>query len=369
MLLETLSGWFTMDLGIDLGTCTTLIYVSGKGIVLNEPSVVAVRKGTNAVVNNGQAVGLAAHEMLGKTPGSISAIRPLKNGVISDFEITEIMLSYFIRKVRRGQDDQAEGLDRIRPDCVRPVRLRVAIAVPSGTTQVERQAVIEIAERIGARKVYLVDEPMAAGIGAGLPIADPTASMIVDIGGGTTEVAIMSLGDIATAQSIRIGGDDIDEAIINHLKRKYNLVIGEARAEKVKIEIGSVIPLQEELKMEVAGRDTTSGLPKKVVVTSKEVRQAMHGPIVAIIDAITETLGKAKPELAADLIDNGIHICGGGALLRGMDMMLANATGLKVQRVQDPLTRVALGTYMYLENAQLWKYTVAVASMNGNEKQ
>jgi rod shape-determining protein MreB len=393
MLLDTLSGWFTLDLGIDLGTYTTLIGVSGKGIVLNEPSVVAVRKGTNIVVSNGEAVGLAAREMLGKTPGSISAIRPLKNGVISDFEITEVMLSYFIRKVRRGQGDQAEGSDRTRPDFVRlahtpalgaglngisrkgwpstkldfvkPVRLRVAIAVPGGTTQVERQAVIETAERIGARKVYLIDEPMAAGIGAGLPIADPTASMIVDIGGGTTEVAIMSLGDIATTRSIRIGGNDIDEAIINHLKRTYNLVIGEARAEKVKIEIGSVIPLQEELTMEVAGRDITSGLPKKIVVTSKEVRQAVRGPIAAIIDVITATLEKTEPELAADLIDNGIHICGGGALLRGMDTLLADATGLKVQIAQDPLSCVALGTCMYLENMQLRKDAMAVTSMNG----
>jgi len=233
---------------------------------------------------------------------------------------------------------------------------------------VERQAVIETAERIGARKVYLVDEPMAAGIGAGLPIAEPTASMIVDIGGGTTEVAIMSLGDIATAQSIRIGGNDIDEAIINHLKRTYNLVIGEARAEKVKIEIGSVIPLQEELTMEVAGRDTTSGLPKKIVVTSQEVRQATHGAITAIIDAVIATLERAEPELAADLIDNGIHICGGGALLRGMDKLLADATGLKVQRVQDPLTCVALGTCRYLENMQFRKVSMAVASMNGKEK-
>lgn len=371
MLLDTLSGWFTLDLGIDLGTCTTLVCVRDKGVVLNEPSVVAVRKGTNIVVNNGQAVGLAAREMLGKTPGSISAIRPLKNGVISDFEITEIMLSYFIRKVRRGQADQADppsAGDRIKPVFGGTIGLRVAIAVPSGTTQVERQAVIETAERIGARKVYLVDEPMAAGIGAGLPIAEPTASMIVDIGGGTTEVAIMSLGDIATAQSIRIGGNDIDEAIINHLKRTYNLVIGEARAEKVKIEIGSVIPLQEELTMEVAGRDTTSGLPKKIVVTSQEVRQATHGAITAIIDAVIATLERAEPELAADLIDNGIHICGGGALLRGMDKLLADATGLKVQRVRDPLTCVALGTCRYLENMQFRKVSMAVASMNGKEK-
>ena len=281
--------------------------------------------------------------MLGKTPGSISAIRPLKDGVISDFEITEAMLSYFIRKVHG------------RGSLVRP---RVVIAVPSGITAVERRAVIDSAERAGARKVYLVDEPMAAGIGAGLPITEPTASMIVDIGGGTTEVAIISLADIATSQSIRVGGDDMDEAIINHLKKTYNLLIGEPRAEKVKIQIGSAAPLEEELTMEVAGRDTISGLPRKIVITSEEIREALRDPISTIIDAVTATLEKAEPELAADLIDNGIHICGGGSLLRGMDIVLANATGLKVERVEDPLSCVARGTSVYLENLEMWKDTM-----------
>lgn len=343
LLLDRILGWFSMDMGIDLGTCTTLVCVRGKGIVLNEPSVVAVRKGTNTVLNNGEAVGLIAREMLGKTPGSISAIRPLKDGVISDFEITEAMLGYFIRKVHgRG------GL--IRP--------RVVIAVPSGITAVERRAVIDSAERAGARKVYLVDEPMAAGIGADLPITDPTASMIVDIGGGTTEVAIMSLADIATSESIRIGGDDMDEAVISHLKKTYNLLIGEISAEKVKIQIGSAAPLEEELTMEVAGRDTISGLPRKIVITSEEIREAMRDPIAAIIDTVTATLEKAKPELAADLIENGVHICGGASLLRGMDSILANATGLNVQRVDDPLSCVARGTSVYLENLELWKDTM-----------
>jgi rod shape-determining protein MreB len=305
--------------------------------------VVAVRKGTNIVLNNGEAVGLVAREMLGKTPGSITAIRPLKDGVISDFEITEAMLGYFIRKVHgRG------GL--IRP--------RVVIAVPSGITAVERRAVIDSAERAGARRVYLVDEPMAAGIGAGLPITDPTASMIVDIGGGTTEVAIMSLADIATSESIRIGGDDMDEAVINHLKKTYNLLIGEARAERVKIQVGSAAPLEEELTMEIAGRDTISGLPRKIVITSEEIREALRDPIATIIDTVTATLEKAEPELAADLIDNGIHICGGGSLLRGMDTVLANATGLKVHTVEDPLSSVARGTSVYLENLELWKDTM-----------
>ncbi len=281
--------------------------------------------------------------MLGKTPGSISAIRPLKDGVISDFEITEAMLGYFIRKVHgRG------GL----------VRPRVVIAVPSGITAVERRAVIDSAERAGARKVYLVDEPMAAGIGAELPITDPTASMIVDIGGGTTEVAIMSLADIATSESIRIGGDDMDEAVISHLKKTYNLLIGEASAEKVKIQIGSAAPLEEELTMEVAGRDTISGLPRKIVITSEEIREAMRDPIATIIDTVTTTLEKAEPELAADLIENGVYICGGASLLRGMDAILANATGLNVQRVDDPLSCVARGTSVYLENLELWKDTM-----------
>ena len=343
MLLNTILGWFSMDMGIDLGTCSTLVCVRDKGIVLNEPSVVAVRKGTNIVLNDGEAVGLVAREMLGKTPGSISAIRPLKDGVISDFEITEKMLSYFIRKVHG------------RGNLVRP---RVVIAVPSGITAVERRAVIDSAERAGARKVFLIDEPMAAGIGAGLPITEPTASMICDVGGGTTEVAIMSLADIATCQSIRVGGDDMDEAIINHLKRTYNLLIGEPRAEKVKIQIGSAAPLEQEMTMEVAGRDTISGLPRKIVITSEEIREALREPVAAIIDAVTTTLEKAEPELSADLIDNGIRICGGGSLLRGMDTVLANATGLKVTRAEDPLTCVARGTAVYLENLELWKDTM-----------
>ena len=346
-LLDTtlgwVTGWFGIDMGIDLGTCTTLVCVRGRGIILNEPSVVAVSKGTNVVLNDGEAVGSVAREMLGKTPGSISAIRPLKGGVISDFEITEAMLGYFIRKVHNGS-----GL----------AKPRVVIAVPSGITAVERRAVVDSAERAGARKVYLVDEPLAAGIGSGLPITDPTASMIVDIGGGTTEVAIMSLADIAACESIRVGGDDMDEAIINHLKKTYNLLIGERRAENVKIEIGSAVPLKEELTMEIAGRDTISGLPRKIVITSEEIRNALREPISAIINVVTTTLERAEPELSADLIDNGVHICGGGSLLRGMDTALANATGLKVQRVEDPVSSVARGTSVYMENLELWKDTM-----------
>ncbi|MDD5459723.1 MAG: rod shape-determining protein, partial [Phycisphaerae bacterium] len=235
---------------------------------------------------------------------------------------------------------------------------RVVIAVPSGITAVERRAVIDSAERAGARKVFLVDEPMAAGIGAGLPITDPTASMIVDIGGGTTEVAIMSLADIATCESIRVGGDDMDEAVINHLKRTYNLLIGESRAEKVKIQLGSAAPLEEEMTMEIAGRDTISGLPRKIVITSEEIREALREPVAAIIDAVTATLEKAEPELAADLIDNGVCICGGGSLLRNLDIILGNATGLKVFRAEDPLSCVARGTSVYMENLEMWKDTM-----------
>jgi len=343
VIIDTVLGWFSEDMGIDLGTCNTLVCVRNEGIVLNEPSVVAVRKGTNIVLNNGEAVGLVAREMLGKTPGSITAIRPLKDGVISDFEITEAMLSYFIRKVHG------------RGGMVRP---RVVISVPSGITAVERRAVIDSAERAGARRVYLVDEPMAAGIGAGLPITEPTASMIIDIGGGTSEVAIMSLADISTCESIRIGGDDFDEAIISHLKRTYNLLIGEPRAEQVKIQIGSAAPLDEELTMEVAGRDTISGLPRKIVITSEEIREALREPIASIIETVMRTLEKAEPELAADLIENGMHLCGGGSLLRGTDTILSNATGLKVIIVEDPLSCVARGTSVYLENLELWKDTL-----------
>ena len=344
IILDYFAGWFGTDIGIDLGTCTTLICVRGKGIVLCEPSVVAVTKGTNHVIGNGEAVGSIAREMLGKTPYSISAIRPMRNGVISNFEATEAMLGCFMRRVL------GKGISLIKP--------RVVIAVPSGITQVERRAVIETAERAGARKVYLVDEPMAAGIGSGLPVASPTASMIIDIGGGTTEVAVISLADIASCRSVRVGGDAMDEAIISHFKKTYNLLVGEVRAEKVKIQIGSVAPLEKELTMEIAGRDTISGMPRKIVVTSEEIRESLQEPISAIINAVIETLENAQPELAADLIENGIHICGGGSLLRGMEEVLRNATGLEVIRVENPLQSVAKGTGIYIENLKMWKDTI-----------
>ena len=343
MLLDNLLSWFSVDMGIDLGTCNTLVCVRGEGIVLNEPSVVAVRKGTNQVLNNGNAVGWVAKEMLGKTPGSITAIRPLKDGVISDFEITEAMLGYFIRKVN-GK----------RP-IVRP---RVVIAVPSGITAVEKRAVLDSAERAGGRRIYLVEEPMAAGIGANLPIVEATASMIVDIGGGTTEVAIMSLADIAQCESIRVAGDDMDEAIISHMKKAYNLMIGEQMAERIKIEIGTAAEDSQQRNMEVRGRDMISGLPRKTVITSDEIRQALQEPVTAIIETVTRTLERTEPELAADLVDNGIVLCGGGAMLRGIDTVISQATGLDVRVADDALTCVARGTSIYLEHLEEWKHTM-----------
>ncbi len=345
MIFDSILGLFSMDMGIDLGTCNTLVCVRGQGIVLNEPSVVAVKRGTNKVLQNGNAVGVVAKEMIGKTPGSISAIRPMKDGVIADFDITEAMLGYFIRKIHR------------RGSLVKP---RVVIAVPSGITAVEKRAVLNSAERAGARRVYLVDEPMAAAIGAGLPITEPTASLIVDIGGGTTEVAIISLADISVCESIRVAGDDMDEAIAAHMKRTYNLMIGEQTSEKIKVQIGSAAPQSDddEITMEVRGRDMISGLPRKTLVSAEEVREALREPIGAIIDCVMRTLERAEPELSADLVDNGIVLCGGGALLRGIDTVISNATGLDVRITDDPLTAVARGTAVYLENIDLWKDTM-----------
>ncbi len=342
-VLDRFLGLFSVDMGIDLGTCNTLVAVRGQGIVLNEPSVVAVRKGTNQVLNGGMAVGWVAKEMLGKTPGSISAIRPLKDGVISDFEITEAMLGYFIRKVT--------GKRTI-------VGPRVVVSIPSGITAVEKRAVFDSAERAGARRTYLLEEPIAAAIGAGLPFAEATASMIVDIGGGTTEVAIMSLADIASCESVRVAGDDMDEAIIAHMRRTYNLMVGEQTSERIKIEVGSAAPVDEDQQIEVRGRDMISGLPRKTVVSSGEVREALSEPVNAIIEAVTRTLERAEPELAADLVENGITLAGGGALLRGLPQVMQKATGLDVRVADDPLTCVARGTAIYLEHIEDWKGTL-----------
>ncbi len=340
MFLDRLLGLVTVDMGIDLGTCNTLVSVRGQGIVLNEPSVVAVAKGTNKVLWNGNAVGWVAKEMLGKTPGTITAVRPLKDGVISDFEITEAMLKYFIQKVN--------GTSRIFGP-------RVVISVPSGITAVEKQAVYESAARAGARRTYLIKEPLAAAIGAGLPFTESTASMIVDIGGGTTEVAVLAIGDIAVCESLRVAGDDMDEAIIGHMKRAYNMMIGEQTAERIKIEIGSAAPVGPEATMEVRGRDMISGLPRKTVITSEEIREALQEPVTAIVQAVSRTLERVEPELAADLVDNGITMAGGGSLLRGLPAVIQKATGLDTRLADDPLTCVARGTASWLENMDTLK--------------
>jgi rod shape-determining protein MreB len=318
-------GFASRDIGIDLGTANTLVYVKDHGIVLREPSVVAVKTGTNEVV----AVGDDAKRMLGRTPGGITAIRPLKDGVIADFRVTEAMLRHFIRKVHN------------RRSMVRP---RVVIAVPSGITEVEKRAVKESAEQAGAREVYLMEEPMAAAIGVGLPVQEAAGNMIVDIGGGTTEVAIISLSGIVYARSVRVAGDELDEAIINYMKRAYNLMIGERTAEEIKLRIGSAFPMGKEATMEVKGRDMVAGLPKTITITSQEVREAMLEPLNTIIDAVRTTLERCPPELSADLVDRGIMLAGGGALLRGLDKLLQEETALPVHVAEDPLSAVAEGT-------------------------
>jgi rod shape-determining protein MreB len=334
--IDSMLGLFSNDMGIDLGTATTLVYVKGQGIVLCEPSVVAIQKGTRNVL----AVGEEAKRMLGRTPGNILAIRPMKDGVIADFEITEDMLRYFIKKVHN------------RRVFVRP---RMVIAIPSGITEVEKRAVKDSAEHAGAREVYLVEEPISAAVGVGLPIQEPGGNMIIDIGGGTTEIAVISLSDIVFSRSIRIGGDEMDEAIIEHLKKTYNLMIGERTAEDIKIKIGSAYPLEQELTMEVRGRDLVAGLPKTITVSSEEIREAVAGPVSAILEATRMTLERTPPELSADLIERGIILAGGGSLLRGMDKLISEETGLPVHVAEDPMTAVALGTGKVLSEIKYLK--------------
>lgn len=317
-------------MGIDLGTANTLVYVRGQGIVLSEPSVVAINRDTGRV----RAVGNEAKNMIGRTPGNIVAIRPMKDGVIADFEITEAMLRYFITKIHNRN---------------RLVWPRVAIGIPSGITEVEKRAVTESATLAGAKKVYLIEEPMAAAIGAGLPVHEPQGCMIVDIGGGTTEVAVIALGGIVFSKSVRVAGDEMDQAIIQHLKRTYNMMVGERTAEEIKIAIGSAFPLKEELEMQVKGRDQVLGLPKILTITSEEVREALREPVSAIVDGVRVTLERTPPELSADIVDRGVVLAGGGALLRGMEQLLSKETGLHVSIGEDPLTAVALGTGKYLE--------------------
>ena len=324
MALKLLSH-FSNDIGIDLGTANTLVYLKDRGIVLREPSVVALESGTRKV----RAVGEEAKRMLGRTPGNITAIRPMKDGVIADFDVTEAMLRYFIRKVNKNSLG---------------VSPRVVIAIPSGITEVEKRAVKDSATHAGARFVHMIQEPMAAAIGVGLPIDEPAANMIVDIGGGTTEIAIISLAGIVFSKSIRVAGDEIDAAIVNYMKRAYNLLIGERTAEEIKLRVGSAHPLEEEISMEVKGRDSVAGLPKTIQITSQEIREALSDTMAAIVDAVRSALERCPPELSADLVDRGFVLAGGGALIRGIDRLLSDKTGLPVTVADDPLSAVANGT-------------------------
>jgi rod shape-determining protein MreB and related proteins len=341
--LKRILGYFSNDLAIDLGTANTLVYAKGKGIVVSEPSVVAVLKdgrGPDKV----RAVGKAAKEMLGRTPGNIVAIRPMKDGVIADFEVTEAMLRYFIERVHNRSSNL--------------VRPRIVIAVPSGITSVEQRAVRESALSAGAREVFLIEEPMAAAIGAGLPVTEPSGNMIVDIGGGTTEVAVISLSGIVYSNSTRVGGDKMDEAIINYVKRKYNLLIGERTAELIKIQIGTAHPTADVRTMEVKGRDLVGGVPKTLEIKSDEVLEALQEPINAIVESVKLALERTPPELAADIVDKGIVMTGGGALLANLDILLREATGLPVMLAEDPLTAVANGVGRCLDGALLKDVTI-----------
>ena len=339
-MFHRLRRFFCPDLAIDLGTANTLVSVQGEGVVLNEPSVVALEKGTRRVLGKGTAVGKLAKQMLGRTPDSITAIRPLKDGVITDFELCEAMLRYFIQKASR----QTRGL-----------KPRVIIAVPGGITPVEKRAVFNSAERAGAGRVYLIEESKAAGIGAGLPISEPIASMVCDIGGGTSDVAIFSLGEIVASQSVRVAGDELDDAVVEYLKQRFSLRIGTPTAEKVKIQIGSAYPLEQELTMEVRGLDTISGIPRKAVVTSEEIREALREPVTAILNCVKHCIEQCKPELVGDIVDHGMVLTGGGALLRGLDQLMNEQLGIPVRVADDPLTTVARGTAICLDHLSQWR--------------
>ena len=336
MIFDYLLGLFSRDMGVDLGTANTLVYVKGQGIVLCEPSVVAIQKGTETPL----AVGNEAKRMLGRTPGNVVAIRPLHDGVIADFEITESMLRYFITKVHN------------RRTLIRP---RVVVAIPSGITEVEKRAVKDSAEHAGAREVYLIEEPMAAAIGVGLPVEEPAGNIIIDVGGGTTEVAVIYLAGIVCSKSIRVGGDEMDDAIIQYLKRAYNLMVGERTAEDIKIKVGSAYPLTEEITMEIKGRDLVAGLPKTITITSEEIRESLSDPIASIVEAVKVTLEQTPPELSSDIVDRGLILAGGGALLRGIDKLIAEETNLPVHIAEDPLTAVVIGTGKVLDEISLLK--------------
>jgi rod shape-determining protein MreB len=336
MIFNGLLNRLSRDMGVDLGTANTLVYVRRVGIVLREPSVVAKR------VDDGQvlAVGEEAKRMIGRTPGDIVATRPLRDGVIADFDTTAQMMTYFIRKA-------ANGRMWVRP--------RIVVGIPSGCTEVEKRAVVDATLQAGARDAFLIEEPMAAAIGAGLPVSEPIGSMVVDIGGGTTEVAVIALGGIVASRSIRIGGDELDEAVIQYARRAYNLLIGERSAEEIKIAIGSAFPTREETAVDVRGRDLVSGLPRTVRMTSAEIREAIAEPVQAIVDAVKQTLERTPPELSADIVDRGIIMTGGGALLRGMDRLLAEETGMPVALTDDPLAAVVMGTGRVLEEIEILK--------------
>ncbi len=337
---------FSKDMGIDLGTANTLVSMRGQGIVLREPSVVAIQKDTGEVL----AVGEEAKRMLGRTPGNIVAIRPLKDGVIADFDTTQAMLKYFIQKA-------TGGFSFFRP--------RVVVGVPSGVTEVERRAVIDATLQAGAREAYLIEEPMAAAIGAGLPVHDPTGNMVVDIGGGTTEVAVISLGGIVSSRSIRVGGDEMDEAIIQYMKRTYNLLIGERTAEEVKMTIGSAMPTPEEVAMDIRGRDLVTGLPKTLPVSIREIELALSEPVSSIVDAVKVTLEKTPPELSADIMDRGIVMTGGGSLLRRLDKLLTKETGMPVIVADDALSCVAKGTGVVAEDLETMKRVTMASKKSG----
>ncbi len=334
MVLNRLWGLFSNDLAVDLGTANTLVYLKGEGIVLREPSVVAIHRDTKQIL----AVGTEAKNMVGRTPGTIVAIRPMRDGVIANFEITEAMLRHFITKVHN------------RKAFVRP---RIIICVPSGITQVEQRAVRDSAESAGARDVFLIEEPMAAAIGVGLPIQEPSANMVLDIGGGTTEVAVISLAGVVFSKSIRVGGDEMDEAIVNYVKRSYSLLIGERTAENIKMEIGSAYPTEERRSMEVKGRDLVAGVPKTIILTDEEVRDALSEPVGAIVETVKIALERMPPELASDIVDKGIMLAGGGALIGGINILLREETGLPVTVAEDPLSAVVMGTGKVLDEIDL----------------
>lgn len=340
MIFDTIMGWFSNDLAVDLGTANTLVYVKGKGIVANEPSVVAIQedgRGAKRIL----AVGKEAKEMVGRTPGSIRAIRPLKEGVIADFEVAQKMIGYFIRRTHNN-----------RKSFVRP---RIIVSVPIGITEVEKRAVKESAEAAGAREVYLIEETMAAALGAGMPVTEPAGNMVVDIGGGTTGVAVISLAGIVVSKSVRVGGDKMDESILQYVKRTYNMLIGERTAEEVKIKLGTAVGGGEIGVMKVKGRDLRAGVPKTIEISSEEVREAMTEPINTIVEAIKQTLERTPPELAADIVDNGIMLTGGGALLGGLDVLIREETGLPVTVADDPLSCVVLGSGKALDELDLLK--------------